>query len=211
MVTMEKAAEPYGAWQVLREEAPLERTQLTKRLRMLEFLHRAYDESRDRGDPTLMLEFYNPPPHDDLESYNTLPYEDPPRLTVFGTRVDVAQELGIGGTEAINLFKDLDTEEYILLDYGSGGPYIDAGTVSVSFTEKGHTAIEVLHNPNETLLGRLGAIAEAIRGLQGVHPDEKQPAIEAVEELRDFIRALPPETTIELLGRLPSVLGLGRG
>src|ERR687885_959843 len=107
MVMMGKAVEPYGAWQVLREEAPLELRQLTERLRMLEFLHRAYDESRDRGNPTLMLGFYNPPPHDDLESYNTLPYEDPPRLPVFGTRVDVAQELGISGAEAISLLKDL--------------------------------------------------------------------------------------------------------
>ncbi len=190
----------------------MEYTQLTKRLRMLKFLHRALEESRERGDLTLTLEFYNPPPrNDDLQLYNTLPYDDPPRLTIFGTKVDVAQELGIGGAEAIDLLKVLDTEEYILLDYGSSGPFVDADTINVDFTEKGHAAIEMLRDPNGTLLGRLDAAAEAIRSLNSVDLDEKQPAMNAVEELKHFVRKLPPETAVELLGGLPSVLGLGGG
>jgi hypothetical protein len=181
-------------------------------LGMLEFLHRAFDESRDRGDPALMLEFYNRPPRDDdLERYNALPYDDPPRLAMFGTRVDVARELGIDGAEAISLLKDLETEEYILLDYGSGGPYVDAGTVNVAFTEKGHAAIAALRDPNEALVRKLDATAEAIRDLRDVDLDEKRSAMEAVEELKQFVGALPPETAVGLLGRLPSVLGLGRG
>ncbi len=190
----------------------LEYEQLTKRLRMLEFLHRAFGEAQRRGEPGLMLEFYNPPPRDDLlESYNTLPYDNPPRVTIFGTRVDVAQELGLSGADAIGLLKDLEIDRCIDLDYGGGGPYLDAGEVIVSFTEKGSATIGALSNPNEALSVRLDAIAEAIRDLEGVGFDEKKPAIDAVEELKRFVRALPPESTVELLGRLPSVLGLGGG
>ncbi len=190
----------------------LEYEQLTKRLRLLEFLHRALGEAQRRGEPGLMLEFYNPPPRDDLlESYNTLPYDNPPRLTIFGTRVDVARELDLSGADAIGLLKDLETDGFIYLDYGSGGPYIDAGEVIVSFTEKGHAAIEVLSSPNEALLAKLDAIAQAIGELEGVDLDEKKPAMEAVEELKRFVGALPPESATELLRRLPSVLGLGGG
>lgn len=190
----------------------LEYEQLTKRLRLLEFLHRALGEAQRRGEPGLMLEFYNPPPRDDLlESYNTLPYDNPPRLTIFGTRVDVARELDLSGADAIGLLKDLETDGCIYLDYGSGGPYIDAGEVIVNFTEKGHAAIEVLSSPNDALLAKLDAIAQAIGELEGVGFDEKKPAIEAVEGLKRFVRALPPESTTELLRRLPSVLGLGGG
>ena len=159
-----------------------------------------------------MLEFYNPPPRDDLlESYNTLPYDNPPRLMIFGTRVDVARELDLSGADAIGLLKDLEIDGCIDLDYGSGGPYIDAGEVIVNFTEKGHAAIEVLSSPNEALLAKLDAIAQAIGELEGVDLGEKKPAMEAVEELKRFVGALPPESATELLRRLPSVLGLGGG
>lgn len=188
----------------------MEYPQLTKRLEVLEFLHRTLDESRDRGGHGVVLEFYNPHPHEGLESYNTLPsYGDPPRLTVFGTKVDVAQELGISGAETIDLLRNLETEECIHLDYTSNGPYVDAGEVTVDFTEKGRAAVGVLPEPNGTLLEKLDAIAEAINDLQGVRSDEKKSAIEAVEELKLFVRVLPSESAIELLGKLPSVLGLG--
>ena len=43
------------------EEAELEYPNLTKRLEMLQFLHRALEEHQNRGDVGLVLEFYNPP------------------------------------------------------------------------------------------------------------------------------------------------------
>jgi hypothetical protein len=33
--------------------------------------------------------------------------------------------------------------------------------------------------------------------------------LDALEELKHFVRKLPPETAVELLGGLPSVFGLG--
>jgi hypothetical protein len=192
------------------EEAELEYPHLTKRLEMLQFLHRALEEHQNRGDVGLVLEFYNPPPHEGLDSYNTLPrYDAAPRMTVFGTKVDVAQELGISGAEAIGLLKDLETDEYLSLNYAGSGPYVDAGEVVVDFTEKGLSAIGVLPEPNETLLAKLDDIAQALRDLEGVHFDEKSSAIAAMEDLKHFVRALPPQSAVELLGKLPSVLGIG--
>jgi hypothetical protein len=192
------------------EEEELEYPHLTKRLEMLEFLHRALDEHQNRGDVGLVLEFYNPPPHEDLDSYNTLPrYNAAPRMTVFGTKVDVAQELGISGAEAIGLLKDLETDEYLNLNYAGSGPYVDAGEVVVDFTEKGLSAIGVLPDPNETLLAKLDDIAQAVSNLEGIRLEEKRSAVAAVEELKDFVRALPPQSAVELLGKLPSVLGIG--
>jgi len=178
---------------------------------MLEFLHHLLADARERGGPGLVLEFYNPPPRDDsLESYEALPrYGEPPRLTVFATRVDVAQELGFGPAEAIGLLKDLEADGYVYLDYGASGPYVDAGEVIVSFTENGHAAIKALSDPNDALLGKLDAIAEAIRELGDITLDEKKPAIDAVEELKRFVGALPSESSTELLRRLPGVFGLG--
>ena len=178
---------------------------------MLGFLHHLLPEARERGDPGLVLEFYNPPPRDDfLESYEALPrYDEPPRLTVFATRVDVARELGLGGAEAIGLLKDLEADGYIYLDYGASGPYVDAGEVILSFSEKGHAAIKALSDPNEALLEKLDAIAGAIRELGDITLDEKKPAIEAIEELKRFVGALPSESSTELLRRLPGVFGLG--
>jgi hypothetical protein len=192
------------------EEAELEYPHLTKRLEMLQFLHRALEEHQNRGDVGLVLEFYNPPPHEGLDSYNTLPrYDAAPRMTVFGTKVDVAQELGMGGAEAIDLLKDLETDEYLNLSYAGSGPYVDAGEVVVDFTEKGLNAIGVLPDPNEALLARLEDIAQALRDLEGVRLDKKKSAVAAVEELKHFVRALPPQNAVELLGKLPSVLGVG--
>lgn len=177
---------------------------------MLEFLHRALGESRDRGDFGVVLEFHNPSPQEGEESYGTLPsYDESPLLTAFGTRVDVAKELDIDNAEAIALLKDLESEEWLQLDYASNGPFIDAGEVAVNLTEKGWAAIGILLAPKEILLEKLDTMAEAIGDLQGIPPDEQWSAIGALEELKRFVGALEPESAVELIGKLPCVLGLG--
>ncbi len=55
---------------------------------------------------------------------------------MFATKVDVARELGISGTEAIILLKDLETDGCLRLDYASSGPFVDPGEVTVSFTKR---------------------------------------------------------------------------
>ena len=105
--------------------------------------------------------------------------------------------------------KDLETDEYLKLNYAGSGPYVDAGEVVVDFTEKGLSANGVLPDPNETLLAKLDDIAQALHDLEGVRLEEKRSATAAVEELKHFARALPPQSAVELLGKLPSVLGIG--
>jgi len=184
--------------------------QLAKQLEVLEFLNQVLGDSRNREDHGLVLEFYNPQPQEGLESYNTFPsHDETPRLTVFETKVDVAQELGISCEEAIGLLKDLEAEEYLRLNYGGSGPYVDAGEVSITLTEKGRSAVGVLPDPNEALIEKIAAIAEAIEELKGLRLEEKESALEAVEELRRFVHSLPSESKVELLGRLPNTLGLG--
>ncbi len=67
----------------------------------------------------------------------------------------------------------------------------------------------MLPDPQKTLLEKLDAIEGAVDDLQGVSPDQTKSAIDAVEERKNFVRTLPPESAVELLGKLPSVLGIG--
>ena len=193
------------------EEAELDQ-QLAKKLGVLEFLNQVLDDSRNREVHGLVLEFYNPRPHERLGSYDTLrSYDDAPRLTVFETKVDVARELGISCEEAIGLLRDLEAEECLRLSHSGRGPYLDAGEIILTLTEKGRSAVGVLPDPNEAWIEKLDAIAEAIGDLQGIRPEEKESALKAVEELKRFVHSLPPESQVELFGRLPNTLGLGSG
>ena len=69
----------------------------------------------------------------------------------------------------------------------------------------------MLPDPNETLLAKLDDIAQALSNLEGVRLEEKRSAIAAVEDLKHFVGALPLQSAVELLGKLPSVLGIGNG
>ena len=184
--------------------------QITKKLAVLEFINRVFDDPRNREDHGLVLEFHNSQPHKELESYNTLPsYDDTPRLTVFETKVDVARELGIDCEEAIGLLRDLEDEECLRLNTGGRGPYLDAGEIIITLTEKGRSAVGVLPDPNGAWIEKIDTMAEAIGDLQSVRPEEKESVLKAMEELKRFVHSLPPESQIELFGRLPNTLGLG--
>ena len=89
--------------------------------------------------------------------------------------------------------KDLETDEYLKLNYAGSGPYVDAGEVVVDFTEKGLSANGVLPDPNETLLAKLDDIAQALSNLEGVRLEEKRSATAAVEELKHFVSARRPK------------------
>jgi hypothetical protein len=74
-----------------------------------------------------------------LEFYN-LGHES--RLLVSETKHDVAEVLGISGAEAIGLLNELDTDGYLRLNYGPGGPYAGAGLVMVNITDKGRAEMQ---------------------------------------------------------------------
>lgn len=168
---------------------------LDKRLNMLKLLNRLLEEARVQGDDTLWLEFYR--------RHN-------PRLRVSKRGTNVAEELGMGGTEAIGLLRDLGGDGLLRLQTDEHGFGAEAGIVGVALTQEGLEAIRSLPDPREDLLRRLDAIAEAIEGLQDVGPEEKRPAVDAVEELKTFVRGLPPGIAVEAGSRmLGSLLGGG--
>lgn len=152
---------------------------LDERLNMLKLLNRLLEEARAQGDDTLWLEFY---------------CHHNPQLRVSGTGTNVAKELGIGGTEAIGLLRDLGGDRLPRLQTDEYGFGAGAGIAGVTLTQRGLEAIRSLPDPREDLLRRLDAIAEAIEGLQDVTPEEKRSAVVAVQELKTFVRGLPPGT-----------------
>ena len=162
----------------------MEDQQFDKERRMLQFLYRALVEAWEQGEAELLLKYVEVP-HVGLKVYKT--------------GVDITQELGLNGAEAVDLLKDLSIDGYIRFDYGHGGwAYADINIIGLAFTEKGLAAIEEeLPGPNTDLLERLDAATEKIKELGGVPADKKKPAIEAVEELKHFVRALPPEIAVE--------------
>jgi hypothetical protein len=168
---------------------------LDKRLNMLKLLNRLLDEARVRDEDALWLEFYR---------------HHAPWLRVSGGGANVAQDLGVGGAEAIGLLRDLGGDGLLRLETDEHGFGADAGLVGVTLTQRGLEAIRSLPDPREDLLRRLDAIAGAIEGLQDVGPEEKRPALDAVEEIKTFVRGLPPGIAVEAGSRLlGSLLGGG--
>ena len=151
-----------------------------RRLVMLNFL-RAEQEKLRESDKELWLEFY----------------PRPPLLLISETRLDVPKSLGSNAVETIERLRELDIDGYVRLQTGKHG-FDAGGLVGVAFTEKGLTAVRKLPDPQEDVLERLDAIADAIRSLQGVSNEEKKTAINAVEELKHFARGLPPGIVVEL-------------
>jgi hypothetical protein len=85
--------------------------------------------------------------------------------------------------------------------YKGGPPFLWA-TVR-RLTEKGLRAIGELPEPQDELLRRLDSIEKAIQDLgDSASPEERKKAAQAVEELKHFIRGLPPGAAVELLSRL---------
>lgn len=154
---------------------------------MLRLLNRLLDEARARGKDVLWPEFYR--------HHN-------PRLRVSGKGTNVAQELGMGGTEAIGLLRDLGGDGLLRLETDEHGFGAGAGIVGVTLTKQGLEAVRSLPDPREDLLRRLDAIAEAIQGLQDVESEDKKPALDAVEEIKTFVRGLPPGIAVEVGSKL---------
>ena len=107
---------------------------------------------------------------------------------------------GMSGPEATSLFQQLVEEGYVALNYplrpSNQLPWIVA--LPRGLTRRGLLQIgELATDPDSRLLGGLAALEQAMRELD-VPDERKYPAIEAAKELRNFVRALPPETAVWL-------------
>lgn len=125
-----------------------------------------------------------------------------------------SEELATRSTEHIqqefagrmNRFMRLVDEGYINAryrgEYKGGPPFTIAWIKGLS--ERGLQAIEELPDPQAQTLALLDNIAVAIRTLddEEAPPEQKRVAERAVNELRHFIRGLPPGVAVELGARL---------
>ena len=110
------------------------------------------------------------------------------------------EQEGMSGPEAVSLFQQLVEEGYVALNYSLRPS--DRFPWNVAFplglTRRGLLQIgELATDPDSRLLGGLAALEQAMRELD-VPDERKYPAIEAAKELRNFVRALPPETAVWL-------------
>ena len=134
-----------------------------------------------------------------------------PMLASYEVELWAKAQEDISGPEAVSLFQRLVEEGYVALNYPLRGGDRVPWTVAAlrGITDRGLLYIgELPADPDARLLGSLAALEQAIRELDA--PDEqKYAAMEATKELRDFVRALPPEKAIRL-ARLV-IAGMTRG
>jgi hypothetical protein len=64
-------------------------------------------------------------------------------------------------------------------------------------------------SPLRPVVGVGDVLKPVLSNPEGIRLEEKRSAIAAVEDLKRFVRALPSQSAVELLGELPSVLGVG--
>lgn len=108
----------------------MEYSEVAKRKALLRVLDRELRAARERGEGSLWLEFYNAV--SGLEA----------SLEVQKSETNVADEAQLGGAEAIGLLKELNASGYIRLQLDRHGFNADAGTVEVTFLDKGRVAIK---------------------------------------------------------------------
>jgi hypothetical protein len=149
--------------------------QQRKRKRMLRYIHEWVANQHTQGNHLPMLAFY------EVDRWGE-------------------EQEGMSGPEAVSLFQQLAEDGYVALNYPLRVSDRSPWTVAAprGLTRRGLLQIgELPADPDARLLGSLAALERAIRQLD-VPDERKYPAIEAAEELRDFVRALPPETAVWL-------------
>ena len=156
---------------------------------------------KDRPDPDQRLHYYEVAALVGGPAYEGTPTET-------GVQYDRQMIEKFQG-EQINLFQSLVKQGYIDADLGhgiDGGPPFIRATVR-DLTTKGYQLIEELPDPQQDLIRRLDAIAEAIR--QSNAPEEEKAAAEkAADELKKFMRSVSPAVATQIITALARSHGL---
>ena len=161
----------------------MEYPELDARLRMLAFLRDRLEEARvseTARHGKLWLAYY---PSGGGR---------PTRLQVYSPRIDIAEELGIGGDEAYGRLRELETDGFLRLSFDSGGPEA-GGMVGMSITERGLQAIQKLPDAQETWMQGLEAAIRTLREDDSVPEEERQRKVDVLEEAKHIGRPLVVE------------------
>jgi len=146
---------------------------------MLELLHQRLKETYDAGELRLLLTV--------------------DQVAALADEVGVSSE-----AEAVQLFLRLGQERYLSatgLDkpIHSGFQHLPFSIARVDrLTGRGLMEIGRLPNPGERMLQSLDAIEAAIDVRDDLSSDQKRAASQALEELKHFLRGLPPGVAVEV-------------
>jgi hypothetical protein len=122
----------------------------------------------------------------------------------------VVEEVERSNAQILNLFLQLVDEGYINArlgkGYKGGPPFIRAWVRGL--TEKGHRLVGGMPDPYAQLIQMLDDIADATWALsdEKMPPEKKQRAQDAVRELKDIVRSLPPGAAGGIAGQIAGEL-----
>ena len=176
------------------EEGAVEGYPRLQRLqKILDVLDRTITEAERQGDPEVRVFIARGAGEAKVE----LSYFRQEDLT--DRRVNLAEALGLGGGETVSLFGLAESAGYIRPNYGMGGPGAQASMAVLDHLEtSGYELIGELPNPGERLMLSLEAAEAAIDARQDLGPEQKEVARRALEELKHFLRGLPPGVAVEV-------------
>jgi hypothetical protein len=165
---------------------------LLKVQNLLNVLDRAIAEAERQGDPQVVILMARGAGEAQVE----LRYAQ----GGLGDRhVNLAEELGLSSGETVGLFRWAEREGYIRPSYDSSGPQAETATAFLEHLEsKGYELLGELPDPAERLLLSLQAMEAAIDARQDLRPEQKELATKALEELKEFLRGLPPGIAVEV-------------
>jgi hypothetical protein len=167
---------------------------LQKVHRMLVVLNQALTQAEQEGSPGITVMIVR---HDGPEVGVYLQVWIESELTE--RRISLAEELHLSGGETVSLFRWAEAAGYIRPNYGSSGPNVDIPTPHLEYLEpEGYELIGELPDPVKRLMLSLEAAEATIEARQDLRPEQKEAARKALEELKHFLRGLPPGVAVEV-------------
>ncbi len=118
---------------------------------------------------------------------------------------EIAEEAGLSPEETARILRTLAKERYIHAEFSSPTGMYSFNVVRVyDLLDRGRIEIGDLPDPRAEMTALLDNLAEAIRTLndEEAPPEQKKVAERAVNELKQFLRGLPPGVATELGVRL---------
>lgn len=173
---------------------------LQKTQKMLDVLDRTIREAEQHGDPEVQVSLSRGGLGDAQLELSYFPRDESN-----SRKVNLVEELGLGGGETVGLFRWAESEGYISPDYGGGNRNAELVLASLDHLEgKGYELIGELPNPQERLALVLESAIRVVRSDQSLAPEERQRRIDWFEEAKFVVRTFGVEAAKAVLrGDLP--------